>query len=78
MAKKNAKSTQVSSTQVMSAVASSLDFIKSQIGSDLLTAKNRGMIELDNDQLKKITSIIEGSITQSFFKSSGQIESQLK
>ncbi len=66
-----------SSIEVMSSVASSIEFIKSQIANDLMLAKNSKLIDLDNDQLKKISSIIESSITKSFIKTSGQIESSL-
>ena len=67
-----------SSTEVMSAVASSIEFIKSQIASDLMNAKTNGSIDLENNQLRKIANIIELSITQSFLKSSSQIESKLR
>jgi len=42
-----------SSIEVMSSVASSIEFIKSQIANDLMLAKNSKLIDLDNDQLKK-------------------------
>jgi len=63
---------------IMRSVASSIDFIKSQISADLMTAKNKKMIDLDVDQLKKIANIIDASIERSFMKTSGQIESKLK
>ena len=73
---KNTKST-ASSANVMRAVASSIDFIKSQIANDLLEAKNKNLINLENEDLRKITSIVESSISSSFIKTSGQIESSL-
>ena len=54
----------------MVAVSSSIDFIKSQIANDLIKAKNAGMINLEMTELKKITSVVETSIGQSFVKSS--------
>lgn len=66
-----------SNSEVMRSVASSIEFIKSQIANDLMLAKNSKLIDLDNDQLKKISSIVESSITKSFIKTSGQIESSL-
>jgi hypothetical protein len=63
---------------VMRSVASSIDFIKSQIAIDLMTAKNKNMIELDVNQLKKIANIIDASIASSFIKTAGQIESSLQ
>tara|TARA_Y100000992_G_scaffold302045_1_gene274703 strand:- start:5752 stop:5988 length:237 start_codon:yes stop_codon:yes gene_type:complete len=66
-----------SSSEVMGSVASSIEFIKSQIANDLLLAKNSKLIDVDHDQLRKISRIIESSITKSFIKTSGQIESSL-
>ena len=63
--------------EVMSAVASSIDFIKSQIAIDLMNAKSKNLIELNHDDIKKLSSIVESSITNSFIKASGQIESKL-
>ena len=64
-------------TNIMNTVASSIDFIKSQIANDLMTAKSQNMIDLDVEQLKKIANIVELSIERSFIKTSGQIESKL-
>ena len=66
-----------SNSEVMRSVASSIEFIKSQIANDLMLAKNSKLIDLDDDQLKKISNIVESSITKSFIKTSGQIESSL-
>jgi len=62
---------------MLRAVASSIEFIKSQIANDLLEAKHKNLINLENDDLRKITSIVENSISTSFVKTSGQIESSL-
>ena len=64
-------------SEVMRAVASSIDFIKNQIAIDLMEAKNKNLIELDSNDIKKLSSIVESSITNSFIKTSGQIESKL-
>ena len=64
-------------TNIMNTVASSIDFIKSQIANDLMTANSQNMIDLDVEQLKKIANIVELSIERSFIKTSGQIESKL-
>ena len=74
---KNIKTPTTNSGNVMRAVASSIDFIKSQIANDLLEAKSKNLIDLDNESLRKITSIVESSIASSFIKTSGQIESSL-
>jgi len=68
----------VNKQKVMTSVASTIDFIKSQIAIDLSQAKNSGMISLENEELKKLSRVIEISIQNSFIKSSGQIESALK
>lgn len=60
-------------TKTMKAVASSIDFIKSQIANDLMTAKSQGLIELDNRDLQRVTNLVQASITQSFVKTSDQI-----
>ena len=64
-------------SEVMSAIASSIDFIKSQIAIDLMNAKSKNLIDLDHSDIKKLSSIVESSITNSFIKASGQIESKL-
>ena len=69
--------TKTDSGTIMRSVASSIDFIKSQIANDLMTAKSKDIIDLDIEQLKKITTIVESSIERSFIKTSGQIESNL-
>jgi hypothetical protein len=65
------------SGNVMRAVATSIEFIKSQIVNDLLEAKNKNLINLENDDIRKLASIVETSISSSFIKTSGQIESSL-
>ncbi len=64
-------------SEVMSAIASSIDFIKNQIAIDLMEAKNKNLIDLDHNNIKKLSSIVESSIASSFIKSAGQIESKL-
>lgn len=64
-------------SEVMRAVASSIDFIKNQIAIDLMEAKSKNLIELDSNDIKKLSAIVESSITNSFVKTSGQIESKL-
>lgn len=58
---------------VMTAVSSSIDFIKSQIANDLIKAKNAGMINVEMNELKKISSVVETSIGQSFVRSSSAL-----
>jgi len=68
----------VNKQKVMTSVASTIDFIKSQIAIDLSQAKNSGMISFEKEDLEKLSRVIEISIQNSFIKSSGQIESALK
>lgn len=63
---------------VMNAVANTVNFIKEQIAIDLLRAKSTGMIDHENDEMQKIVRVIEASITNSFVKSSSQIEQALR
>ncbi len=74
---KERKTSKRNTSEVMRSVASSVDFIKSQIASDLVEAKNKKLIDLSQDDLRKIVSVVEGSITKSFIKTASQIESTL-
>ena len=64
--------------QVMASVSSVVSYMKEQVASDLVTAKNSGKIDLTSEDLKKICFYVETSLTNSFVKASGQIESSLK
>ena len=73
--KKNAKA--IDSSKVMSSVATVVSFMKEQVVTDLMEAKNKGGIDLSQDDLKKICYYVETSLTNSFVRASGQIESAL-
>ena len=60
-------------TKVMQSVASVIDFIKTQIGNDLVTALSSDTIQVDKQELEKISRICKSSIDASFFKASDQI-----
>ncbi len=78
MAKVKSSNKQKSSkVEIMRTIATSIEFIKNQIANDLIEAKSKKIIDLENDDLQKITSIVENSITASFVRVSGQIESRL-
>lgn len=64
-------------SEVMRTIASSIDFIKSQIAIDLMEAKSKKLIDLDHDDIKKLSSIVESSISNSFIKTATQIETKL-
>jgi hypothetical protein len=76
--KKNNKVDSQSNSKVMSSVASTIDFIKEQIVTDLMMAKSSGMIDYSNEDLQKIARIVNTSIGNSFVKASSQIENTLK
>ncbi len=77
MASKKEK-TEVNVGKVMASVSSVVSFMKEQVASDLVNAKNSGKIQVNPEDLKKICFYIEASLTNSFVKASGQIESSLK
>ena len=68
----------VKETDVMISVASMINFIKSQIPKDLMEAKNKNIIDVDMEQLQKLTSIVETSIQNNFVKASTEITSLFK
>ena len=74
--KNNSKN--IDSSQVMSSVATVISFMKEQVVTDLMDAKNKGNINLEQDDLKKVCYYIETSLTNSFIRASGQIENALK
>ena len=81
MAKKSTiktKQAQPDVSKVMSSVSSVVSFMKEQVNSDLLEAKNKGNIDVSTEELRKICFYIESSMTNSFVKASGQIEHTLK
>ena len=63
--------------EIMSAVASVVDFMKQQLRSDLSEANSKAKIELSREQLEKIVFYAENSITVSFGRASGQIENSI-
>ena len=78
MAKGRGTKKEISSVEVMSAVATVINFMKEQTVSDLVEASGSGKIKLEKDELKKVCFYIEASIDKSFMKSSGQIEAKLR
>ncbi len=77
-AKKNKNNTKViDRSNVMTSVATVVSFMKEQVVTDLIEAKNKGAVDISQDDLKKICYYIETSLTNSFVKASGQIENAL-
>lgn len=64
--------------EIMSAVATVVDFMKQQVKIKLSEAKNQGKIEITKDQLEKVCFYTESIITNSFTKASSQIENAIK
>ena len=52
--------------KVISEVSSLIDFIKTQVTNDLAAAKNKEIINLDQEDLRKIAFVVESSISNSF------------
>ena len=65
-------------SEVMSAVAEVIDFVKQQIKVDLSEALNQGKINLTKEELKKVCHYAESSVITSFIKASGQIENSIE
>lgn len=64
--------------EIMMQVSEIISFIKERTKIDLLEASNKRMINLDKDQIQKISNVVELSIEASFNKSVGQLENKLK
>ena len=65
-------------SQVMQSVASVIDFIKTQIDNDLMTALGSNTIKIEKTELEKISRVCKSSIDASFFKASDQIINSVK
>ncbi len=72
------ENSQLDSTSVMVAVASVVDFMKQQVKTSLMNAKNSGKIEVDNEELRKICSYVDASMSTSFVNASGQIQQSIE
>jgi len=55
-------------------VANMVDFIKTKVKSNLLECRNSGDIDISDDNLAQITSVIDRSISQGFQLSYGDVE----
>lgn len=64
-------------SEVMSAVSSLVDYMKKQTTMNLVEAANQGKVKIDQENLRKICSFVEASMTQSFINASTQVESKL-
>jgi len=60
-------------TQVMTKLASVVDFIKSKSVDDLIEANNKGLVSLEKEQLRVLSEVIKQSIQSSFLRSSDEL-----
>ncbi len=76
MSRKNTKKKDLVAirSEIMTTTSSMVSFMKEQVTNNLVTAKNQGKIELSDEQLKKVCSYVDVSITSAFMKSSDQLE----
>jgi len=68
----------MSSLTTMSAVANSFKFASEKVAQNLLEYVKRENINLEEQDLKKLMTVIESSINQAFSLSSTSIEKTLK
>ena len=66
------------SSKIMRSVTNIVNFIKSNSTNTLFEAKNRGLIDVDDDQLQKICNLLETSITNAYVKSSNDLTSTMR
>ena len=72
------KMTDEQSSKIMRSVTNIVNFIKSNSTTTLFEAKNRGLIDVDDEQLQKICNLLETSITNAYVKSSTDLTSTMK
>ena len=70
----------VDKNKVMLTVSSVVGFMKEQVVQDLMAvnSNNETSLNLNNEELRKLCFYVESSMTNSFIKSSNQIELSLK
>jgi hypothetical protein len=72
------KMTDEQSSKIMRSVTNIVNFIKSNSTNTLFEAKNRGLIDVNDDQLQKICNLLETSITNAYVKSSNDLTSTMR
>ncbi len=66
------------SSKIMRSVSNIVAFIKSSTTTTLFEANNRGMINVDEDELRKICNLLETSISNAYVKSSRDLTSTMR
>ena len=64
--------------QVMTGVNSMIDFIKNQVKLRLHEANNKKIIQLEEEMLDRVGSVVENTIQNAFILSSEEVISKLK
>ena len=59
--------------KVMPSVSSMMDFIKSQVKNSLIEANTKKIIEIDRNELEKISSIVEASIEHAYGRGMNEV-----
>ena len=67
----------MANTSLMAEIASMVDFIKNQTSKNLIESKNSGIIEVSDEQIRKISFVVEASIGNAFTKYASQIEKKV-
>lgn len=52
--------------KIMTKVGSLVDFIKTQTVNDLVTARDKKVFSLDDEELRKLSFVVQASIEKSF------------
>ncbi len=65
-------------TEVMTSVATIVDFIKQQVKKDIVKCKNEGYVDLDESDIQKLTNILDASIASAFSRSSTEVINVLR
>jgi hypothetical protein len=60
--------------EIMTATASIVDYMKQQVRTNLVNANNEGKINVSKEDLRKICSYIDSTMSNSFSRASGQLE----
>jgi len=76
--KKDKASNEKIHTDIMTSVASIVDFMKQQVVSNLVEAKSKGTISMEDETLRKVCFYVESSMTNSFTRASSQLEDTIK
>jgi hypothetical protein len=66
------------SSKIIRSVSNIVAFIKSNTTTTLFEANNRGMINVDEDELRKICNLLETSISNAYVKSSRDLTSTMR